>query len=86
LYGITAVSAKDIWAFGSFFAADGSEQQSTLVLHWDGIRWKIAPSPNPVKGNFRDDILFGGTVVAPGDLWLVGDEFTRTLALHATGQ
>jgi len=87
LYGITAVSAKDIWAFGSFFAADGSNQQFTLVLHWDGTRWKIAPSPSPthIKG-FTSDILFGGTVIPTGDLWLVGDEFTRTLALHATGQ
>src|SRR2546422_942175 len=29
LYGITAVSANDVWAFGSFFAADGSGQQAT---------------------------------------------------------
>jgi hypothetical protein len=86
LYGVTAVSAKDVWAFGSFFAADGSEQQSTLVLHWDGVRWKIVPSPNPVNSNFRADILFGGTVIPQGDLWLVGNEFGSTLALNATGQ
>ena len=61
-------------------------QQSTLVLHWNGISWKIVPSPNPVKSNFRADILFGGTVIPQGDLWLVGNEFGRTLALNATGQ
>jgi len=70
----------------SYFAADGSGQQSTLVLHWNGIGWKIVPSPNPVKSNFRADILFGGTVIPQGDLWLVGNEFGRTLALKATGQ
>jgi len=86
LYGVAAVSANDVWAFGSFFAADGSEQQSTLVLHWDGTSWKIVPSPNPVNSTFRANILFGGTVVPSGDLWLVGNEFGSTLALNATGQ
>ena len=86
LYGITAVSADDVWAFGSFFAANGSGQQSTLVLHWDGTSWKIVPSPNPVNSSFRADILFGGTVIPTGDLWIVGNEFGRTLAINATGQ
>jgi uncharacterized membrane protein len=86
LYGITAISANDIWAYGSYFASDGSEQQSTLVEHWNGTSWKIVPSPNPVNGTFRADILFGGTVISTGDLWLVGNEFGSTLALNATGQ
>lgn len=86
LYGITAISANDIWAYGSYFAANGSEQQSTLVEHWNGKTWSIVPSPNPVNGSFEADILFGGTVLPGGDLWLVGNEFGSTLALNATGQ
>jgi hypothetical protein len=86
LYGIIAISANDIWAYGSYFASDGSEQQSTLVEHWNGASWKIVPSPNPVNGTFRANILFGGTVIPKGDLWLVGNEFGSTLALNATGQ
>jgi hypothetical protein len=86
LYGITAISANDIWAYGSYFASDGSEQQSTLVEHWNGTSWTIVPSPSPVNGTFRADILFGGTVIPKGDLWLVGNEFGSTLALNATGQ
>jgi hypothetical protein len=86
LWGITAVSASDIWAFGALFAEDGSEQQSTLVMRWNGAKWAIVPSPNPVNGSFRADILFGGTVIPTGDLWLVGNEFGSTLALNATGQ
>jgi hypothetical protein len=86
LYGITAISANDIWAYGSYFASDGSEQQSTLVEHWNGISWTIVPSPSPVNGTFRADILFGGTVIPKGDLWLVGNEFGSTLALNAIGQ
>jgi hypothetical protein len=60
LFGLTANSANDIWAFGSYFASDGSGHQMTLLLHWDGTSWKIAPSPNPTKGNVLDDVLFAG--------------------------
>ncbi|MCU1301309.1 MAG: hypothetical protein JWQ87_1593 [Candidatus Sulfotelmatobacter sp.] len=84
LWGITA-SAGNVWAFGSFFAADGSGQQSTLVLHWNGTAWVLVPSPDPRNSSFRSDILFGGTVIPTGDLWIVGNEFGRTLAINATG-
>jgi len=86
LWGITAVSANDIWAFGAVFDASGSGQQSTLVLHWNGTSWTIVASPSPGSGGFRVDILFGGTVIPTGDLWLVGNEFGSTLAINATGQ
>jgi hypothetical protein len=88
LEGITAVSSDDVWAFGSFFAANGSEQQLTLLLHWDGTSWTVAPSPNPSTGGFVSDLLFAGVAVAPNDVWLVGaeDEAPRdgTMALHST--
>ena len=70
LGGITTVSANDVWAFGDYYAADGSAQIFTLVLHWDGISWKVVPSPPPANSNTRVDILFGGTVIPQGNLWL----------------
>jgi hypothetical protein len=88
LEGITAVSANDIWAFGSYFAADGSGHQMTLLLHWDGAAWSIAPSPNPTKNGFLSDLLFAGVAVAPGNVWIVGAEdeapHDGTLAIHST--
>jgi hypothetical protein len=83
----------DMWAFGSYFAADGSGHQMTLLLHWDGTAWSIAPSPDPKPTSFVDDVLFGGVVTAPGSVWIVGSEdtaapnkpITGTLVLHTTG-
>ena len=86
LWGITAISANDIWAFGSYFAASGSGEQSTLVEHWNGTSWSIVPGPNPVSGSYQNDILFGGTVIPTGNLWLVGNEFGSTLALNSIGR
>ncbi len=93
LLGITALSATDIWAFGSYFAASGSEYQSTLVLHYDGASWTINPSPSPMPGDFKADILNGGVSPAPASVYLVGSEdpattgrpVTVTLVLHTSG-
>jgi hypothetical protein len=93
LLGISAVSPNDIWAFGSYFAASGSENQFTLLLHWDGSSWTVQPSPDPKPGNFLADILWGGVVTTPGSVWIVGSEdpattgkpVTVTLVLHTTG-
>ena len=93
LYGVTAVSPTDIWAFGSYFAASGNGNQMTLVLHWDGTSWSLNPSPSPEPGNFLDDILFSGVSTAPGNVWIVGSEdpaaegkpVTATFVLHTTG-
>jgi hypothetical protein len=84
LLGLTANSANDIWAFGSYFVADGSGDQMTLLLHWDGISWKIAPSPNPTKGESPSDLLWAGVVPSPGDVWILGSGHDGTLAIHTT--
>ena len=91
LFGITAVSPTDLWAFGSAFKPDGSGQQQNLLMHWNGTKWLIAPVPNPKPGNFLDDLLFGGVVTGPGSVWIVGTQaepsqpFTGTMVLHTTG-
>lgn len=88
LFGLTANSAKDIWAFGSFFASDGSGHQMTLLEHWNGTKWSLARSPNPTNGVFTSDLLFSGVVPSPGDVWIFGAKdippHDDTLAIHTT--
>ena len=84
LLGLTANSANDIWAFGSYFAADGSGHQMTLLLHWDGTSWTVAPSPSPTTGGFPCDLLWAGVVPAPGDVWILGSVHDGSLAIHMT--
>jgi hypothetical protein len=84
LLGLTANSANDIWAFGSYFAADGSGHQKTLLLHWDGTSWTIASSPNPTNGGFHCDLLWAGVIPSPGNLWIFGSVNDGTLAIHMT--
>jgi hypothetical protein len=84
LLGLTANSANDIWAFGSYFAADRSGHQMTLLLHWDGTSWTVASSPSPTKGGFPCDLLWAGVVSSPGDVWILGSVNDRSLAIHMT--
>jgi hypothetical protein len=93
LLGVTAVSPNDTWAFGSYFAASGSENQMTLLLHWDGTSWSLAASPQSQARRLlgRHPLCRGGDYA--GHLWIVGSEapategkpITATLVLHTTG-
>jgi hypothetical protein len=93
LMGLTAVSPTDIYAFGGYLDASGNGNSMNLVLHYDGASWTIIPTPTPKPGSFWYDILNGGVVTGPGDVWLVGSEdparygegVTGTMVLHTTG-
>jgi hypothetical protein len=84
LLGLTANSANDIWAFGSYFAADGSGHQMALLLHWDGISWTCASSPNPLKDGYSSNSLWAGVVPSPGNVWILGSGHEGSLAIHKT--
>jgi hypothetical protein len=46
LYGVSAVSAKNVWAVGGRYQFKGACCQ-TLIEHWNGSIWSVASSPNP---------------------------------------
>jgi hypothetical protein len=86
LFGVTAVSANDIWAVG-FFAPSANVPLQTLTLHWDGSSWSVVPSPN-VAGTQNNE-LFGVAAVSATDVWAVGEFITgssvQTLIEHWNG-
>jgi hypothetical protein len=74
LIGMTAVSARNIWAAGwTCVSACGGNSQvlRTLILHWNGTTWSRAASPNPGR---RVNILIGMSSVSATNLWAVGYE------------
>jgi len=89
LFGVAAISSKDVWAVGQAVTPDGFGLH-TLIEHWDGTQWSIAPSPNKLpQGNNANSIL-GVTVSGLTSLWSVGsfdslvkgNPGLRTLTLH----
>jgi hypothetical protein len=83
LTGVTAVSASEAWAVGdpnaphpvglgpsapASSAKAAAAPQQTLILHWNGRRWKQVTSPSP--GQF--DHLTAVTATSRTAAWAVG--------------
>ncbi|HMA35363.1 MAG TPA: hypothetical protein VKY74_12910 [Chloroflexia bacterium] len=79
LKGVAAIATDDVWAVGD---SDG-----TLTLHWDGLAWRVVPSPSPRLGVPR---LEGVVALAANDVWAVGstgeDHFRQSLIEHWDGR
>ena len=67
LNGVTATSANNVWAVGTYSSNEGSGQ--TLTEHWDGFSWSVVSSPNPGSGS---NSLNGIAAVSTSDIWAVG--------------
>jgi hypothetical protein len=77
LNGVTAVSANNVWAVGSYTDKPGSsgyDDSAGLVEHWDGKHWKIVKSPESPS----DVELRGVAAVSATDIWAVGDDNAET--------
>jgi hypothetical protein len=67
LSGVAALSARSAWAVGSYPKGPTLVTQ-TLILRWNGTRWKRVPSPTPAGGAF----LLGVAAVSARSAWAVG--------------
>ncbi len=85
LSGVTARTASDAWAVGSFTRANNLIR--TLIEHWDGTSWTRVMSPN--AGHPAGGDLSGVTALAADDVWAVGGygqgASGRTLIEHWDG-
>jgi hypothetical protein len=89
LTGVTAVSARDLWAVGYACTTTPCKAFRTLILHWNGTKWSVAASPDP---STFSDLLYGVTKVSADNVWAAGsydpDATTpsRTLILRWNGK
>src|SRR5262249_17714086 len=74
LYAVSAISATDIWAVGSYVDSAGSGE-FTLTEHWNGAGWSIVASPNTAQDG-SSLISVSGT--AGNDVWAVGSSVDTT--------
>jgi len=96
LFGVTAVSAGDVWAAGSEVPniLGATPMTDTLILHWNGTKWSTVSSPN-VTG--ASNTLYGVDANSATSAWAVGNECdffacpypgvtTGTLIMHWNGK
>ena len=48
LVGLKGFASDDVWAVGS---TGSFRSVATLGEHWDGHKWRVVPTPNPVAGD-----------------------------------
>lgn len=74
LHGVTAISARDIWAVGLSITNTGVRK--TLIEQWNGSTWRIVSSPSPGSDlNSLDSIT---RVPTTGQIWAVGSYKTNS--------
>lgn len=69
LLDVSAVSASDVWATGSFSTAAGVAR--TFVVHWNGSKWSRVASPN-AGGASIGNTLASIDARSARDVWAVG--------------
>jgi hypothetical protein len=85
LFGVDASSKRDAWAVGSSRRPGAAAR--TLALHYDGVRWRVVPTPSTGAG---DAFLNAVAAVSPTDAWAAGfwresADLARTLVMHWDG-
>jgi hypothetical protein len=86
LLGVTASWTHNIWAVGitNPTRCGHGPACGTLVEHWNGVRWKVLPSPNPPAGYLN--LLWAVSAVSRSDIWAVGTtDYGSTLIEHWNG-
>ena len=75
LFGVTALSAGDVWAVGHTQESDGAIL--TLGEHFNGTAWSIAPTPDPGQlGPLVDNGLLAAASPGNGTIWALGGQET----------
>lgn len=78
--GVSTLGTNDVWGVGT--SAGGGRSNRTLILHWDGTRWAVVPSPKVGYYSLLDSV----SAVSRNDVWAVGGSSTGTLAEHWNGR
>jgi hypothetical protein len=73
--GIAAIDAGDIWLVG----IKGISPRQTFTAHFDGVKWKIVPSPN--QSGSVEDFLYSVSGTSSTDAWAIGS-WTDTGTSH----
>ncbi len=69
---VSCVSPASCWAVGDFGKPHGPGLNQ--VLHWDGRRWSLVPTPDPGgTATFSSSGLIGIRCTSPASCWAVGD-------------
>jgi hypothetical protein len=89
LFGVLATWTNNIWAVGIIHPTVCGNPETnincaTLIEHWNSVRWKVLPSPNPPS--IYLDQLWAASATSRSNIWAVGTtDYGSTLIVHWNG-
>lgn len=87
LLGVLATWTHNIWAVGirnPSRCSNGGPKCQTLIEHWNSVRWKVLPSPNPPSDYLN--LLWSASATSRDNIWAVGTtDYASTLIVHWNG-
>jgi hypothetical protein len=73
LSAVVALAPDNAWAVGSALGSTSTDpQRDSLIEHWDGRRWSLAPGGPSTPGASRT--LIGVAAPGPDSVWIQGQE------------
>lgn len=69
---VTAISASDAWAVGSYGPPGANGVPVNLTEHWNGTKWSVVSAPSPALGS----ILSGVSASSATSVWAVGVRYS----------
>jgi hypothetical protein len=69
---VTCTSGRNCWAVGTDGSATGAQRNQ--ALHWNGRRWILVRTPNPMHAGTDSDALNGARCTSASDCWAVGSQ------------
>ena len=66
---VSAASPTDVWAVGFASPVPAGPPSISLIEHWNGLRWSLVPSPNPLPVQNQ---LYGVVALSATNAWAVG--------------
>lgn len=70
LSDVAEIARNDMWLVGTHWSADGNTQLGPLVVHWDGGRERIVPTPFSA---LRNATLAAASALSADDVWAAGN-------------
>ena len=70
LNAVGGTSTSDVWAVGYYFNCASLIELQPLVLHWDGVQWRVSQAS--ILSTQGNNALNGVVALSPTDVWAVG--------------
>jgi hypothetical protein len=80
LWGVSALSARDVWAVGATSERFGPER--SLILRWNGRRWRVLEGPEFENWSALEDV----SAVSEREAWAVGNSYLGSFIIRWDGR